>query len=141
MQADRQLSLTQLEGDDWGPPSFDSSVVTGVHRLRYKPLVDFTVEDLRLMIGQKVSLEYLLPLALEFLRLNPLLEGDCYPGDLLVSVLTIGPEYWRPHFEEREQVAELAKLALTIVTSSDEDTAIEQEAFRHALIVFNLSTN
>ena len=63
--ADRNESLQQLEGEDWGEPNFDSHLVAECHRLRRIPLRDFSVEDLRIMIGQDIGLEHLAPLALE----------------------------------------------------------------------------
>ena len=64
------------------------------HALREKPLADFSVENLRLMIGQQVALTHLLPLALEQLDENPLAEGDLYLGDLLNAVLGVDEEFW-----------------------------------------------
>ncbi|MGW3917080.1 contact-dependent growth inhibition system immunity protein [Streptomyces sp. NPDC005070] len=54
-----------------------------------------TVEDLRLLIGQDLGLAYLLPLALEVLRDDPMAEGDTYEGDLLSAVLTRSPTIWQ----------------------------------------------
>jgi hypothetical protein len=62
--------------------------------LRTKPLRDFTVEDLRIMIGQQVALNRLVPLALKRLRPDPLMAGDSYPGDLLASVLRVDAAFW-----------------------------------------------
>src|SRR6476620_11148465 len=73
---DRNRTLTELEGRDWGAPAYSSHLVTTCHRLRHKPLLDFTAEDLRIMIGQNISLELLVPLAIERLELDPLAEGD-----------------------------------------------------------------
>lgn len=61
------------------------------------PLKDFTVEDLRLVIGQKLSLEYLIPLALERLEHAPMVSGDYYEGDLLEAVGRPPPEFWEKH--------------------------------------------
>jgi hypothetical protein len=80
-------TLEQLEGQTWPEPDFNSQLVETCHRLRTKPLDDFTVEDLRIMIGQKIGLLHLLPLAIKILKDDPLAEGDCYPGDLLTSVI------------------------------------------------------
>jgi hypothetical protein len=52
MNFDRRKTLTELEGQDWGPPTFDSHIVTTIHRLRYVPLEQFAVEDLRICIVQ-----------------------------------------------------------------------------------------
>lgn len=46
-----EQTLTRLEGNDWGKPNYTSYVVINTHRLRNKPLREFTVEDLRFMIG------------------------------------------------------------------------------------------
>lgn len=46
---------------------------------------------MRLLIRQDVGLPYLLPLALELLRDNPMAEGDMYTGDLLSAVITRNP--------------------------------------------------
>jgi hypothetical protein len=85
----RDQTLQELEGRDWGPPTFDSHVVTEVHRLRRVPLKRFRIEDFRLLIGQGVGLPYLVPMALEHLERHPFAEGDFYPGDLLKSAAAV----------------------------------------------------
>lgn len=89
---DRSKSLQELEGDDWGEPSFDSHLVVTVHRLRRKPIGEYSIEDLRVMIGQGFGLPYLIPLAVERLEEDPLAAGDMVPGDLLQAVLRVGEE-------------------------------------------------
>ena len=80
-------TLEELDDEDWGEPNYPSHLVTAVHRLRRKPLGEFTTEDLRIMIGQNLGLKHLLPHAMEILRENPLASGDFYDGDLLLAVL------------------------------------------------------
>ena len=46
------------------------------------------------MIGQGFGLNYLVPLAIDQLKINILAEGDYYPGDLLKNVLTIPQDFW-----------------------------------------------
>jgi hypothetical protein len=106
-------SLQELEQSDWGEPTYDSHLVTTVHRLRRVPLRQFSVEDLRIMIGQSIGLPYLVPLALQDLRKDPLAEGDFYPGDLLKSMLTADSTFWRDHPEWRDEVREIATGTLT----------------------------
>jgi CDI immunity proteins len=108
-QIDQSKSLLQLDGKDWGEPNFDSYLVTECHRLRRVPLRDFTVEDLRIMIGQDVGLEYLVPLALERLQSNQFAEGAYYPCDLLVSVLSSDAKYSQNHPELREPLIVLTE--------------------------------
>jgi len=104
MSHSMQKSVQELEGKDWGEPKFDSYLVTTIHRLRRKPLDQFTHEDLRIMIGQGVGLEFLMPLAIEVLRRDALASGDFYPGDLLAAVSKVKEEFWRRHANWYEAV-------------------------------------
>ncbi len=79
------------------------------HELRTKPLKDFTVADLRIMIGQQIALQRLVGLALERLRSDPLAEGDCYPGDLLASVLRVDAPFWEPFLDLEVSARQLAE--------------------------------
>lgn len=114
MKSDRNKSLQQLDGQDWGEPTYDSHLVTECHRLRRVPLRDFTVEDLRITIGQQIGLEYLVPLALEKLRDDPFAEGAYYPCDLLVSVLGAEAQFWQSHPELREQLIGIVERAISL---------------------------
>jgi hypothetical protein len=90
-------TLEELEDGRWGPPTYDSYLVRTAHRLRTVPLKDLTVEDLRLLLGQQIGTAWLMPLALERLRVDALTMGDFYPGDLLSSVLNTQAAYWDQH--------------------------------------------
>ena len=103
-----RMTLDQLEGKVWGQaaPS-DTGLVKTCHRLRTKPVGDFSVEDLRVMIGQSIGLRLLIPIALDALEREPLAEGDFYPGDLLNSVLRVEPAFWAREFEWRDRVRKI----------------------------------
>ena len=101
---DRMKSLQELEHADWGEPNYDSYLVTTCHRLRRKPLMEFTIEDLRIMIGQQIGLPYLLPLALDHLAENPWSSGDLFPGDLLTNVARVPPQFWQQHPELQDRM-------------------------------------
>lgn len=90
---DRSRTLDELDPPVWGEPTYDSYLVTTCHRLRRKPLTEFSTEDLRIMIGQGIGLRWLVPLALEVLEKDPLAAGDFYSGDLLAAVLRVGPGF------------------------------------------------
>jgi len=126
-QFDRSKSLQQLEGEDWGEPTYHSHLVKECHRLRRVPLCDFTVEDLRIMIGQSIGLEYLVPLALERLQADPYAEGDYYPGDLLVNVLRSDARFWRRQPEFGQQLVTITERAIepsrTLPADADETEA------------------
>ena len=104
-------SLEELEHAHRGEPTYDSYLVSTIHRLRRVPLRQFRVEDLRIMIGQNIGLQYLVPLALEHLRRNPSAQGDYYPGDLLKMVLSADAEFWQNHPEWHKEVEEIAHRA------------------------------
>ena len=114
MKSDRNKSLQQLDGQDWGKPTFDSYLVTECHRLRRVPLRDFTVEDLRITIGQNIGLEHLVPLALERLHDDPFAEGAYYPCDLLVSLLGAEARFWQSHSELRHQMLAITERAIAL---------------------------
>jgi hypothetical protein len=123
---DRTKTLNELDPPAWGEPEFDSYLVTTCHRLRRKPIDEFTVEDLRIMIGQGIGLDWLVPLALEVLEQDPLSEGDFYPGDLLGSVLQVPGELWSRKREWRDRV----KAVLDDLTEAPEELSDAVEAFR-----------
>ncbi|HOQ52044.1 MAG TPA: contact-dependent growth inhibition system immunity protein [Micropruina sp.] len=81
------VTLQQLDGEDWGDPPPDATyLIRTCHRLRRQPLELFDAEDLRIMIGQRLSLPVLIPLALDVLERDPAAGGDMYEGALLDAV-------------------------------------------------------
>jgi hypothetical protein len=93
-------TIQQMEGEDWGDPEPDSTVlIRRCAELRRKPLTEFTVEDLRIMLGQQIAVPILLPIALDVLVENPRAEGDFYPG----AVLRLPASVWasRPSEQHR----------------------------------------
>lgn len=88
-------TLEYLEKEKWKEPNeLDSYLIRTCYTLRHKPLKDFTIEDLRIMINQNIGLKYLVPLALKHLEQNILAEGDFYEGDLLKAVSSIDKGFW-----------------------------------------------
>ncbi|MEU3613383.1 contact-dependent growth inhibition system immunity protein [Streptomyces sp. NPDC006872] len=115
----RDLSLEELERDRWSVPlGGETRLMATVRQLRRKPIGGLTVEDMRLLIRQDVGLAYLLPLAVEALRIDPMAEGDMCEGDLLAAVLTRSAEVWSesPELERdvRLIVSELADVPPTL---------------------------
>jgi hypothetical protein len=122
--------LQELDGEDWGDPTFDSSVVVNVHRLRRVPLRDFRVEDLRLMVGQNIGLEQLVPIALEHLEQNPFAEGDHYPGDLLSSVIKVPNSFWDQAPSLKVRIQKIIATALAQFCLADSIPELESELRR-----------
>ena len=107
MDLDTNKSLSQLLGPLMKDTTDRSALVTTCLALYEKPLKDFTVENLRVMIGQSIGLEFLIPLAIEVLQENPFVEGDYYPGDLLSAVLKVEPGFWQTHQDLYWSVSEI----------------------------------
>jgi len=91
----KQKSLEALENKSWGDSSDkDTNLVKRCIALSKLPLDSFTAGDLRVMIGQKFGLFYLIPLAIEKLKEDLFVEGDFYEGDLLENVLKVEAKFW-----------------------------------------------
>jgi hypothetical protein len=92
-------SLNDLEPAqrNQGTSASPTDLVARCAALRSKVLQEYTVEDLRLLIGQGIGLTWLVPLALAQLAQNLFAEGDYYPGDLLSVVVRVPDSYWQKH--------------------------------------------
>jgi len=111
-----QLALHELSPVGPSP----TGLVRRCRALMTKPLDEFDVEDLRIMLGQQIGVRHLLPLALRALSADPLAEGDFFPGDLLVVVSRLPADAWIPFAHERQQLA-----AQLRTTSTDDDLVRE----------------
>jgi len=107
-------TLEELEGDNWGVPPYPSHLVAECHRLRRVQLRSLTPDNLRLLIGQNIGLQFLVPLALQHLREDPLAQGDFYPGDLLCAVLRVNPEFWKKDSKRYEEIKVIADKARSL---------------------------
>jgi hypothetical protein len=101
--------LDELDPPAWGEPEYDSHLVTTCHALRRKPVGDFETEDLRIMVGQSIGLRFLVPVALDVVEADPLAEGHYFPGDLLLSLLEIAPQFWRAYPDWRTRLASVTQ--------------------------------
>jgi len=120
-------TLEQLEEVIWPESEYLSYLVQTYHRLRRKPINEFTIEDLRIMIGQQIGIEHLIPLALNRLEADPYAEGDYYPGDLLAVVMRIPSEYWLKHPMEATRMDSIADRAAKLLEGLNEIESIKTE--------------
>lgn len=123
----RNKSLENLEKDVWRAFASDSRLVRRTKELRKIPLDNFTIEDLRLMIGQNFSLDYLIPLAIEKLTEDILAEGDLYKGDLLLAVVNSQQAYWDKAPGHKRELFELINKNRKLIESEGLEIAIELE--------------
>lgn len=110
-------TIERLEKHVWAPTEYDSYLVTTCHALRKKPLPLFEIEDLRIMIGQGIGMDYLVPLAIEQLKANIFAEGHFYAGDLLKSILTSHETYWLIERKNWKAVCDLVEENMDAIKS------------------------
>jgi hypothetical protein len=127
----KQKTLESLEKNVWKnwDVSEGSYLIKTCHALRKKQLIDFKIEDFRIMISQDIGLIYLIPLALEILEQNILAEGDNYEGDLLKSVLTSSQTYWRNYPENWKTACQLFEKNKELLKNYDTVWEIKKEWF------------
>lgn len=106
-------TLEELEDEKWVESADDTTLISRCLALRRKPIGEFSIENLRIMIGQNIGLRYLIPLALERLQKRPFVEGDYYPGDLLCMVLSADRSFWLQSPTELAKAHDVAAMALT----------------------------
>ena len=116
-------TLEALEKDVW--PSLneadqESYLIKECNRLRKIPLKEFETEDFRILIGQDIGLTFLIPLAIDYLKKNILIEGDFYPGDLLSVTLRCDTKYWKENKNNWQEVSQLFDTNTEKINLSDE---------------------
>ncbi|WP_246454839.1 contact-dependent growth inhibition system immunity protein [Hyunsoonleella aquatilis] len=94
-------SIEQLEKDIWKNLSeFPTDLVEKCYHYRKISIAELTNEQIRLLISQKIGIEYLIGIALEKLERNILTECDFYEGDLLIAVSSLPTEFWNENQTE-----------------------------------------
>ena len=102
-----------------------NSIPERCYRLYRTDMTELTLSDVRFMIGQKVGLEYLVPIALEALKQDIMVEASYYEGDLLNGLLTVPEYFWE---QNKTMVDELKRLIRENEMYLDEqltDTTVE----------------
>ena len=114
-------TIEQLEGNPWPAAPADSSpLVLRCCALRKVPLSSLSAGDVRVLLGQEIGTKLLLPIALELLEVNPLLEGEYYEGDLLANVVRLNSSYWKGDEKSLERASAVARRALSQLSASEE---------------------
>ena len=96
---DFSKSLQELDGEDWGDPKgAPTNMVARCLEARRVPLNQLSAEQCRLLLGQKIGVSLLIPIALRFLADNPMEEGTIgVRGALLQNVLRQPEDFWQAH--------------------------------------------
>jgi hypothetical protein len=113
-------SIEQIENEFWGDaPKEATGLILKVHSLRKKKISELEPEDIRILIGQNIALETLIPLAITLLKENLFIECDYYEGDLLKSVLTSERNYWVKHQDKKQLIITLFEANKEILMNMD----------------------
>lgn len=96
---DLSKSINEIKKLSNSDTDFESSLVINVQKILNKPVKDLSNEDLRLLVNQNIFLDIIIPLCIERLQVNILLEGDYYEGDLLAGILRSDVNYWKNNKE------------------------------------------
>lgn len=120
MKFDLNKSLQDLENSDWKRPKSDSPLENKCLQIRRVPLKELKGSDLLRLISQDIGIEYLIPVAIELLRVDPLADRDVYPGCLLGALLETSYKYWDKNPNLREEVEKMYNKIL-INEKNDED--------------------
>ena len=87
-------TLEELSGISLDEPRLNSYVVRTASRVSKKPIGKISAEEIRLLIGQRIGVKYLLHRAVLILENNPLIETGYFEGDLMMALLELEPEAW-----------------------------------------------
>ncbi len=111
-----EKTIEELEDQVWPEPEFSSYVVTESHRLRKIKIRDLTIEQLRLAYSQETGTVFLKNRVIKELRIDPLVSGDFYDGDLLLSVMRTELKGF-----EKKEIDELLEIAESATARIDDE--------------------
>jgi len=94
-------NLEDLDFVTWTNLEFRRNLPSEIKNLGGKRLEQLSTEDLRQLITRGISLETILPRALQEIADNTLVQGDLYPGDLFEAMKTIPNSVWDKHLNWR----------------------------------------
>lgn len=118
----KQKSLEVLENNKWpDEKEYLTGLIKRCHDYRKIPVGKLTAGELRTLIGQNIGLPYLVPIAIDFLKTDVLIEGDLYPGDLLDSVLSIEKTFWTQQLDLKRVLVDLITINSDKIKNEDID--------------------
>jgi hypothetical protein len=100
-------TVEQLEGRPFPAVEGETTFLIGrcTQLMKTVDVDDFTTEDYRILLGQQLGVFHLLPRAVAILLVDPLAEGDFYPGDLLAAVLRLPADCWHAYPDHAQALA------------------------------------
>jgi len=97
-------------------PALNESPLSGWYaRMRDIPLSTFGIEDLCKSVRQNIYPEYVIPVAVEALEINPM-SGEMYDGELAMSFRTVSDSFWRENPGLAERVLRVLNNVVDLLT-------------------------
>ena len=120
---DINKSIEELENDYWDEPTFNSYVIITCHKARQKPLKFLSNEEIRCLIGQKIGLRFILPIAVDILKNEPLIDITYFEGDLLLTLLRLDIKDWKHNQNERKHFIAIIQSNRSLIEKCEEITS------------------
>ncbi|WP_420549752.1 contact-dependent growth inhibition system immunity protein [Curvivirga sp.] len=116
-----ELSLNHILGLDTEKVVFSSDLARKCDDAKRKKIKDLSASEIRLLISQKIGLKYLIPIAVEILEQDILIETEYYKGDLAVALFECNVENLDLDKETKTKIWEIAIELNTLSRTISED--------------------
>lgn len=117
---DMNQSIEEIENDYCGEPTLNSYVMKNCHKARQKPLKLLSNEEIRCLIGQKIGLKFLLPIAVDILKNEPLFDVSYFECDLLLTLLRLEISDWKYNQNELKNFIIIIQKHRSIIEKCEE---------------------
>ena len=113
----RQKTLENLEKDYWDKPTYESYLVKRTHEIRKLTLSELTNDDIAMMLRQLLSLDYIVPLAIDKLKIDILSYCDCGDdGAIMEAIVKLPADFWKSNNDYWKIIKELLEENIAVWT-------------------------
>jgi hypothetical protein len=113
VEVNERITMRQVYGAWKGEIPTWTNVGMRCYDLYHVQVKDYSLSDIAFFIRQSLMQEFVIPVAIDILKVKPFIEVEFYAGDLLSAVLksieTLGT-YWASHDIERREVEKIFEL-------------------------------
>lgn len=131
--SEENKSISQIFGLWNGniPTENEDRIAKRLYDLYNIPVKQYTISDVAFLIRQNFLMEYVVPIAIDVLKINPFIMTDFYRGDLLIDLLQTNDNkaYWDNHIQEKHMVLRIIELAKSRLKFFDDITMSNQRGF------------
>jgi hypothetical protein len=126
---DRRLSINEIRGWTNQSSTFRTGFVERHEAAVATPLEDLDPGQIAMLVRQEAELSITIPMAIELLAEEPLLDAGNYRGDLLNAVLGVPKDYWLAHEGEWSEVNAILSVVDTALKSIQQNRRDFEAAF------------